>query len=112
MSKKKIPAEQQYPTIAYKSGGTHDGPNGQKYSYLGCDDEAALRAALDAGYCIALTEACGLATPVLEDEPKDDGAPTRAELEQKAGELGLKFDGRTSDTKLLAEITAAIKAKG
>ena len=38
-----------------------------------------------------------------------DGEVTRDEMEQKAKELGLKFDGRTSDKKLLAMIEEAIK---
>jgi hypothetical protein len=36
-----------------------------------------------------------VAEPVL-----DDAAPTRAELEAKATELGIRFDGRTKDKKL------------
>jgi hypothetical protein len=32
--------------------------------------------------------------------PDDNAAPTRAELEAKATELGIKFDGRTRDKKL------------
>ena len=31
---------------------------------------------------------------------EDDSAPTRAELEAKATELGIRFDGRTKDKKL------------
>lgn len=38
----------------------------------------------------------------------DDAAPTREELEAKAVELGLKFDGRTSDRKLGAMIAEAL----
>ena len=38
---------------------------------------------------------------VVETEPvSDDAAPTRAELEAKAIELGIRFDGRTKDKKL------------
>jgi hypothetical protein len=38
---------------------------------------------------------------VLTDiEQDDNAAPTRAELEAKATELGIKFDGRTKDKKL------------
>ncbi|MGE0349819.1 hypothetical protein [Hydrogenophaga sp.] len=37
-------------------------------------------------------------------------APSRAELEQKATELGITFDGRTKDAKLAAAIDAALKA--
>lgn len=35
----------------------------------------------------------------------DDAPPTRAELEAKATQLALKFDGRTSDKKLAHIIT-------
>lgn len=33
-------------------------------------------------------------------ESHDESAPTRAELEQKAAELGIRFDGRTTDAKM------------
>jgi len=36
----------------------------------------------------------------LAGKKEDNSPPTRAELEAKATELGLKFDGRTSDAKL------------
>jgi hypothetical protein len=39
--------------------------------------------------------------PELEPEPIDeDAGPTREELEAKATELGIRFDGRTKDKKL------------
>lgn len=38
----------------------------------------------------------------------DDAMPTREELETKATELGLKFDGRTSDKKLTKLIAEAL----
>jgi hypothetical protein len=40
------------------------------------------------------------AQEVVETEPVDDSAPTREELEAKATELGIRFDGRTKDKKL------------
>ena len=43
------------------------------------------------------------------DEPVDNSPPTRAELEQKATELGIKIDGRWSDRRLLAEINLELK---
>lgn len=43
-------------------------------------------------------------------EPVADTPPTRSELEQKAAELGIKFDGRTSDKKLAAAVAEALKA--
>lgn len=39
----------------------------------------------------------------------DDAPPTREELEQKARELGVKFDGRTGDKTLSERIAAALK---
>lgn len=39
--------------------------------------------------------------PAPEPEPvNEDAEPTRAELEAKATELGIRFDGRTKDKKL------------
>lgn len=45
-----------------------------------------------------------------EESEKAASAPTREELEQKAAELGVKFDGRTTDAKLAAAIEAKLKA--
>ena len=47
--------------------------------------------------------AAAVVVPVAEPEPEqiaDDAPPTRAELEAKATELGIRFDGRTRDKKL------------
>ncbi len=44
-----------------------------------------------------------VASTVAESEQEsvnDDAEPTRAELEAKATELGIRFDGRTKDKKL------------
>ena len=37
---------------------------------------------------------------VIDTAPEDEAAPTREELEAKAKELGIRFDGRTGDKKL------------
>jgi hypothetical protein len=42
--------------------------------------------------------------PEPEPEPDYNIEPTREELEMKATELGLQFDGRTSDNKLRQRI--------
>lgn len=51
--------------------------------------------------------AAQIAATVVESEPEqepetvdDEAAPTREELEAKATELGIRFDGRTKDKKL------------
>jgi len=48
----------------------------------------------------AAAQAEAQAMQVVDTAPEDDAAPTRAELEAKATELGIKFDGRTKDKKL------------
>ena len=52
--------------------------------------------------------------PVADPEPPpadvtDDAPLTRAELEAKAAELGLKVDGRWSDRRLMAELTKVLE---
>jgi ribosomal protein L32E len=47
--------------------------------------------------------------PIIEtDEPIIESAPTREEMAIKARELGIKFDGRTSDKKLSLLIETAL----
>ena len=52
-----------------------------------------------------------LAKEVVEVvEVEDNSAPTRAELEIMATELGIKFDGRTTDKRLSDKIDQALGA--
>lgn len=46
------------------------------------------------------------APPVVEE----DVAPTRAELEAHAADIGLKVDGRWSDKRLMTELAKALEA--
>jgi hypothetical protein len=48
----------------------------------------------------AAAQAEAQAVEAVDTAPEDDAAPTRAELEAKATELGIRFDGRTKDKKL------------
>jgi hypothetical protein len=48
----------------------------------------------------AAAQAEAQAVEVVATAPEDNAAPTRAELEAKATELGIRFDGRTKDKKL------------
>jgi hypothetical protein len=48
----------------------------------------------------AAAQAEAQAVEVVDTAPDDEAAPTRAELEAKATELGIRFDGRTKDKKL------------
>ncbi len=45
----------------------------------------------------------------VEEPVEDDAPPTRDELEAQAVKLGLKFDGRTTDKRLLDRINEAMK---
>jgi len=47
--------------------------------------------------------------PIQSDPINDDAPPTRAELESKATELGIKFDGRTRDKRLANLIDEKLK---
>jgi hypothetical protein len=49
------------------------------------------------------------AAKAAAEKPIQFPEPTRDEMEQKAKELGLKFDGRTGDKKLIAMIEEALK---
>jgi hypothetical protein len=50
--------------------------------------------------------------PIIEVQnvPQDDALPTRAELEAKATELGIKFDDRTKDKKMVQLIQDQLPA--
>lgn len=67
--------------------------------------KSAYLAAREAEAARIEAEAEAEAAKVLADADKP---PTRAELEQMATKLGLKFDGRTGDKKLRGLIDAAL----
>lgn len=101
----------QFPQMLYRAGGAEQ-IHGGSFATLVVDDAEQLEAALADGWAETTPQALELAakaaapTPA-EPVPDDASEPTRAEIEQKATELGIKFDGRTSDKKLLALIEAA-----
>lgn len=99
----------QFPTLVYRCPGAHQRTGGT-YGYLPVQDEEERDKALSGGWFNSLPEAIE-----AHDKPKaepvaavTDAEPTRAELEQKARELGLKFDGRTTDKKLAALIAEKV----
>lgn len=97
-----------FPTIVYKTPGTHACPGGT-YNYKGVEDQEGLDALIDEGWFLTLPEAiCGKAAEHHDDNAK----PTREELETKAKELELKFDKRTSDRKLSEMIEYVLEEKG
>ena len=97
----------EFPTLVYKDGGPHQRPGGT-FDYKRIVNDDQLAAALADGWFLTLVEATQPAAADLAEVAPDDAPPTRDELEAKARELGLKFDGRTGDKALLAKIEAAI----
>lgn len=90
-----------FPDLVYRVPGNHHGPSGT-YNFKQVRNQAELDDALSNGWFKSVLDA------IDQVEYVSDGAPTREEMEIKARELDLKFDGRTSDRKLLEMINAAI----
>lgn len=92
----------EFPRLVYKLSGKHQRQGGT-FDYFQVNDESEYKAAISGGWLNSLDES--------EVESNDNLPPTREELETKAKELGLKFDGRTSDAKLNTMIETALGAK-
>lgn len=120
-----------YPAFVYRCPGAHFGPDGTTYDALGVNNDEQMRAALANGWAKSLLQAVeiyfnsekgnepvvtvGENVAVAESEEitaaDDNTPPTREELEQKATELGIKFDGRTTDRKLLERIEEVLRGE-
>ncbi len=74
------------------------------YDLATANDAEHMAALLADGWHPDQYAAKAAAEAVPAEEPDDDAPPTRDELEAKARELGIKFDGRTGDKKLAALI--------
>jgi hypothetical protein len=97
-----------YPRMLYRVGGPVALQDGD-YDTLIVADEDADDAARADGWYETPAAARETGEKVRGDAPPDDAPPTRAELEEKARELGIKFDGRWGDRRLAAAIDAALK---
>lgn len=120
-----------YPALVYRCPGAHFGPDGTTYDSLGVSDDEQLLAALADGWAESLVKAVSIYLhPVKFDESMGNAVsdvdaaeveeinegdelapPTREELEEKANELGIKFDGRTTDRKLLEKIEEVLRGE-
>ena len=124
-----------FPTLVYRAPGSSQHSSGGRYRYRGAANQAEYDALLAEGWhstILAAVVAAGdrafahnrkpagllakarakLAeqAPVAVVEAEDDAPATRVEMEAKAAELGIKFDGRTTDARLLAKIHEALRA--
>lgn len=96
--------------MVYKVPGKHVRPHGT-YDFAGVENAEELEAKLKDGWFPSLPEAIDSkkVEPIVEASKADDIAPpTRLELEEKATELGIKFDGRFSDKKISQLIEEAL----
>lgn len=75
-------------------------------------DESVVKDHLGKGWFLTLAEAKAAAVPEQEEEPEDDSPPTRAEMEEIATKLGVRFDGRTSDELLAKRIENRMRENG
>ncbi len=96
--------------MVYKVPGKHVRPHGT-YDFAGVNNAEELQAKLKEGWFSSLSEAIESkkVEPVVKESKTDDIAPpSRQELEEKATELGIKFDGRFSDKKISQLIDEAL----
>ena len=106
-----------FPTIMYRVPGPHKKPRGGTYKTTGAADKAEFDELLKKGWFPSYEEAAAgkiagkiiEAAEAFEDAVDEMSAPTRDELETKAKELGVSFNGRTSDKKLAERIAEALE---
>jgi hypothetical protein len=113
----------EFPAYVFKDTGPHQRAGGT-YDHKVVEDQDQFDAALADGWFPSLPEALGIKSDVQEGTQKpsessgqvqdqgspDTAPPTRAELEAKATELGIKFGKKTADDDLAAQIQAALGA--
>jgi hypothetical protein len=105
----------EFPDMVYKVPGSHRGPAGHTFDFLGVDDAAAMKAALAAGWhatidaAIASLTAQAVVAEVAEakEAVADIDTETREELEARAKKLGVSFNARTRNEVLAARIAEA-----
>ncbi len=115
----------QFPNLVYKTPGPHKCKGGS-YGYRQVNNLAELQLAIDDGFyptkelainppeCFSWAD-YGCEQPLetapeapQDKTPEDDAPPTRDELEAKAKELGISFNGNTKDTTLMTKIDEAL----
>jgi hypothetical protein len=77
--------------------------------FVACSSKEELAQALKEGWFETMPEAIN-GRVSLKELPPSELPPTRDELEQKAKELGIKFDKKTSDEVLSKKISDAVGA--
>jgi hypothetical protein len=96
----------QFPRSLFKSPGDQ-WVGGGSFAIEHVEDLAQYKAAKAAGWLDSVPEALDAWRNGAVAAVADDAPPTRAEMEQRAKTLGIKFDGRTTDAALLRKISEA-----
>ena len=93
----------EYPKMLYKCPGSVPHNDGISYEPLIVDSAEAEQAAINDGWHLVVEDAWAKSqAPVAQVE-------SREELEKQATELGVKFDGRTTDALLKTRIDEALE---
>lgn len=98
---------EKYQDMVYRCPGPYVRERGT-YDTKGVNSKEEHDAALKDGWFNSLPEAVAGKSAVVE--VKEDAPPTRAELEQKAKELNIKFDKKVTDEVLAKKISEALGA--
>ncbi len=96
----------EFPRMIYRAGGPHN-CEGILCEYRMVESAEAFEQAHADGWRLTHTEAGEAAKPAPEpvaEVPDDNAPPTRAEMLQRAEELGIKVDKRWSDKRLAEAI--------
>jgi hypothetical protein len=105
----------QFPMFLYQCPGTWSG-DGFTFGGRVANDQGEFDAAVSDGWHPTVPQAVeAWRSPVQfpvpaapASVPDDDAPPTREELEAKATELGIEFDGRHKDSTLMKKIDDAL----
>jgi hypothetical protein len=97
-----------YPKHVFKSPGPYEWKR-RTYAVATINSDEELSQMLASGWHETRSDAFNPPANVEVPEVVEIGAPTRAELEQKARELNIKFDGRTTDKRLGILIAQALE---
>lgn len=96
-----------YPTLMYRCPGHHAAHDGQTYQYRPAESADEASELMSAGWHMSLAEAVQAVMAQSQEASEDTDSVTREELEEMATDLGIKFDGRTTDAALLRKIESA-----
>jgi creatinine amidohydrolase/Fe(II)-dependent formamide hydrolase-like protein len=99
----------EFPTILYRTPGRHQQPRGATYDYKAATDQETFDGLITKGWSPSYEDAVAATAKAVEKPIDEVSAPTRQELESKASELGVSYDGRTSDKKLAERIAEALE---